>query len=161
MDTERTLHTAAEHALTGHGAHAATDHIFSGVDWKMAGRVPAGASHSLYQLAGHMAFWQDWAVQWLDGEDPATPAHAKGCWPKRAAPANAAEWKRSLTEFKKSMEALRKRSSKGDLLLYHGQKSELEMIHAIAAHNSYHAGQVALLRQMLGVWPPPEGGLSW
>lgn len=157
----KTLQTTAAHALTGHGAHAATHDIFSSVDWKMAGRVPAGASHSLYQLAGHMAFWQDWAVQWLDGEDPATPAHAAGSWPTKAAPTGAAEWRRALNKFTQSLKELQKRSAKGDLFLRHGEKSELEMLHAIAAHNSYHAGQVALLRQMLGVWPPPKGGLTW
>jgi len=35
------------------------------------------------------------------------------------------------------------------------------MLHAIGAHNSYHAGQVAFLRQLLGKWPPPSGGLTW
>ena len=28
-------------------------------------------------------------------------------------------------------------------------------------HNSYHLGQVVLLRQALGAWPPPSGTDSW
>ena len=28
-------------------------------------------------------------------------------------------------------------------------------------HNSYHVGQVVLLRQALGAWPPPSGTDSW
>jgi len=35
------------------------------------------------------------------------------------------------------------------------------MLHTIATHNSYHAGQVALLRQLLRKWPPPSGGVTW
>jgi hypothetical protein len=31
----------------------------------------------------------------------------------------------------------------------------------IRSHNSYHLGQVVLLRRMRGVWPPPGGGLTW
>jgi uncharacterized damage-inducible protein DinB len=29
------------------------------------------------------------------------------------------------------------------------------------AHNSYHVGQIALLRRTLGAWPPRGGGDSW
>jgi uncharacterized damage-inducible protein DinB len=29
------------------------------------------------------------------------------------------------------------------------------------AHNSYHIGQIAMLRRMLGAWPPKAGGDTW
>jgi uncharacterized damage-inducible protein DinB len=29
------------------------------------------------------------------------------------------------------------------------------------AHNSYHVGQIAMLRRCLGVWPPRAGGDTW
>jgi uncharacterized damage-inducible protein DinB len=47
------------------------------------------------------------------------------------------------------------------LLEKRAKSSPLQMLHAIAAHNSYHLGQVVVLRQMLGAWPPPSGGLTW
>ena len=28
-------------------------------------------------------------------------------------------------------------------------------------HNSYHIGQVVILRRALGIWPPRGGGDSW
>ena len=31
----------------------------------------------------------------------------------------------------------------------------------MVAHNSYHAGQIALIRRALGVWPPRPGGDRW
>jgi uncharacterized damage-inducible protein DinB len=31
----------------------------------------------------------------------------------------------------------------------------------ITAHNSYHIGQIAMLRRQFGVWPPLRGGDSW
>jgi uncharacterized damage-inducible protein DinB len=31
----------------------------------------------------------------------------------------------------------------------------------MAAHNSHHLGQVVLLRQILGAWPPPSGSYTW
>lgn len=31
----------------------------------------------------------------------------------------------------------------------------------ISAHNSYHVGQIAMLRRLFGAWPPRRGGDSW
>jgi uncharacterized damage-inducible protein DinB len=34
------------------------------------------------------------------------------------------------------------------------------LIH-VANHNAHHLGQVILLRQIMGSWPPPSGGWTW
>ncbi len=31
----------------------------------------------------------------------------------------------------------------------------------MANHNSHHLGQVILLRQVMGLWPPPSGSWTW
>ena len=31
----------------------------------------------------------------------------------------------------------------------------------MVAHNSYHVGQIALIRRALGAWPPHGGGDTW
>lgn len=31
----------------------------------------------------------------------------------------------------------------------------------VANHNAHHLGQVIVLRQMMGKWPPPSGGWTW
>ena len=36
-----------------------------------------------------------------------------------------------------------------------------EQLESLAAHNAYHFGRVVLLRQLLGAWPPPDGGFQW
>jgi uncharacterized damage-inducible protein DinB len=35
------------------------------------------------------------------------------------------------------------------------------MLWQIVGHNSYHAGQIALLRRQFGAWPPRHGGDTW
>jgi hypothetical protein len=37
----------------------------------------------------------------------------------------------------------------------------MEVLYQLAAHNSYHVGQIVVLRQALGAWPPPGGGDTW
>ena len=31
----------------------------------------------------------------------------------------------------------------------------------MVAHNSYHVGQIAMIRRILGPWPPRDGGDTW
>jgi uncharacterized damage-inducible protein DinB len=31
----------------------------------------------------------------------------------------------------------------------------------VAAHNAHHLGQVIVLRQLQGAWPPPGGSWTW
>ena len=152
---------AVRHALSGEGAHVQVGEVFAGLDWKRAGERPAGVAHSAFETLNHITFWQEWAVAWLDGEDPATPRHAAGSWPGTQAPASAAEWKRAVARLGKGLRELEKRAGRPELAGSRGGKTQLEMLVTIGSHNSYHAGQVAQLRRMLGSWPPPSGGATW
>lgn len=155
------LDRAVGHALSGKGAHVEVKNVFSGLNWKVAGTRPEGVPHSLFQLLNHMIYWQDWVVKWLDGEKPPIPKHASGSWPLGAGPASSEDWKRNVRRFESDLDKLHRQVGEADLLSKRGGKSRLEMLRTIASHNSYHAGQVVLLRQLLGTWPPPSGGLTW
>jgi uncharacterized damage-inducible protein DinB len=148
-------------ALSGKGAHAQTKTVFAGLDWKVAGIRPKGVPHSLFQLLNHMVYWQEWVVRWLKGEKPPIPKHASAGWPGSPAPASAREWQRALGAFRSGLDTLARQSRQADLFARRGKLSGLEMLQAIFSHNSYHAGQVVLLRQTLGAWPASSRGLTW
>ena len=148
-------------ALSGKGSHVGVQNVFEGLDWKVAGARPEGVPHSLFQLLNHLTYWQDWVVKWLDGEAPPVPKHASGGWPGSPAPASVKEWQRAVRGFRSGVDRLARQAREADLLTTRGKHSQLGMLQAIASHNSYHAGQVVLLRQVLGVWPPPSGGVTW
>jgi uncharacterized damage-inducible protein DinB len=158
---QRILTKVVSRALSGKGAHVAAARVFSGLDTEAAGARPQDLPHSLFQLLNHIIYWQDWVVKWLNGEKPPVPKHASGSWPGSPAPADATEWRRSLRRFQTGLKELERCSREADLLTGIGKQSRLEMLHAIASHNSYHLGQAVLLRQMLRKWPPPSGGLTW
>jgi len=148
-------------SLFGKGAHVPTDTVFQGLNWKQAGTQPPGAEHTVFQLLEHICFWQDWVLQWLDGKKPALPSHAAGSWPVTVGPASAADWKRAVQDFRTGLRQLERHARTAGLAAGTGQKNPLEMLQTIASHNSYHAGQVVAIRQLLGSWPPPSGGLTW
>jgi len=156
----KTVGKALGRALSGKGAHAETGGVFTGLTWKAAGTQPGGAPHSVFQLLNHMIYWQDWVVKWLDGQNPPVPKHAAGGWPGSPAPASPAEWQKAVRRYRGGLKAL-ERWSREDPLAKRGTKTRLEMLQAIASHNSYHVGQVVIVRQMAGMWPPPSGGLTW
>lgn len=155
------LENTIEHALTGKGAHVGSIGVFDGLDWKLAGLRPAGAPHSLFQLLSHLVFWQDWVAKWLGGETPPVPKHAAGSWPVEPNPASKEDWERTVKVFREGLKALEHGARTTDLLNKRGKKSRLEMLQSIASHNSYHLGEAVFLRQILGSWPPPSGGLTW
>jgi uncharacterized damage-inducible protein DinB len=158
---QRLLKNMVGRALSGKGSHVAAARVFSGLDGKAAGARPESLPHSLFQLLNHIVYWQDWVVNWLNGEKPRVPRHASGSWPGGPAPQNATEWERGVRHFQAGLKELERRSREADLVARIGKQSRLEMLSAIASHNSYHIGQAVVLRQILGKWPPPSGGLTW
>ena len=155
------LEKAVRDAISGKGAHVEAKHALGGLDWKTAGSRPDGIPHSIFQLVNHMVFWQEWVVKWLDGKNTTIPKHASGSWPGRVGPTTAKDWKETVKRFVSGLEKLNEQSLGADLYSKRGRKSRLEMIQTIVLHNSYHLGQIVLIRQMFGAWPPPSGGLTW
>jgi len=148
-------------ALSGKGAHVEVRKAVEGLDWRITGERPGGAPHSIFQLLNHIVFWHEWAVKWLDGEKPAIPKHASGSWPGGERPAGSEEWEQAVHRLDMALDSLIDRGGKVDLLEKRGGKSRMEMLQTIASHSSYHIGQLVSVRQMLGAWPPPSGGVTW
>jgi uncharacterized damage-inducible protein DinB len=158
---EKIMQAALLDALSGKGAHAATKNLFEGLDWKLAGARPEGAPHSIFQILGHMVFWQDWMAKWADGGNPPIPKHAAEGWPKDPAPTSKQEWIQAVKAFRHGLQGLERRSRRGNLSVQRGEDTRLGVLHHLASHNSHHGGQVVALRQILGAWPPPSGGVTW
>ncbi len=162
MSTDRkVLKKMILHALSGKGAHVAVKDAFAGLDWKLAGVQPEGVSHSIFQLLNHVAYWNQWVVKWLAGQKPVVPKHAQDSWPGKTAPLTAGEWREALRRLDQGLREMTRATQEMDLLAKRGTKTPLEMLQTIASHNSYHLGQVVVLRQRLCAWPPASGGLTW
>lgn len=155
------MREALQRALTGEGAHVGAQKALDGLDRRLASARPEGAPHSAFQIVNHLVFWHDHALAWLAGEKPATPAHDADSWPGPPAPASEAEWQGTVARFAGGLDLLRRHAREDDLLARRGPKSVLYILQISAAHDGYHLGQVVLLRQQLGAWPPPGGGFTW
>lgn len=157
------LQRLVETALEGRGSHVPTAAVFDGLDWCLAGRRPEGSPFTIWQLLNHMIYWQDFSLSLLQGVEPPPPPHASDSWPGGAAPESEQVWLEAVAHFQKGLAASRgeaQQDLEAPTPARPGQ-SRAERLASNASHNSYHAGQVVLLRRMLGSWPPPGGGDTW
>ena len=124
----------------------------------------AGAAHSIAETVAHMAFWQDWFVRRCKGHADAMPAPAARGWPVLAP----GSWPAIHAGFLRGLEAAAALEGDSDRPvappIEFPPLADYTVRHAlvhVAQHNSHHLGQVVLLRQMMGVWPPPAGAWTW
>lgn len=130
-----------------------------------------GLPYTIWQQLSHMTYWMDYELRRIRGQRPAYPEHAAESWPTDAAPSEA-EWREAVEQFGaliKEYAALGQ--SPGDELrrqiepMHQVDKHHSSTLSAIlwqmVAHNSYHTGQIVMLRRAIGMWPPRCGGDTW
>ena len=144
---------------------------------ELAARTVAGYPHSIWQIVGHMNYWMDYDLGTVAGDSRPYPEKAIESWPENPNPSADSrtadrQWQATTGRFADLLARLARvaESDAAELArkvqkLGPAQSSPESTVHAmlwqIAAHNSYHAGQIALLRRQFGAWPPRRGGDAW
>jgi len=158
--------------LHGKGAHADPIACVEDLPSELAARTVAGFPHSIGQLVFHMNYWMDYELRRIRGERPGYPEHASQSWPASPSPADAREWDRlrkqmgvMLAEFVALAQSSQAELDRQIEILEASHTKVAGTLEAVlwqmVAHNSYHAGQIALIRRALGAWPPRGGGDTW
>ena len=141
-------------------------HALDGLTPELADRRGPGAPHTVAELVAHLAFWQDWFAGRCDGTAGPMPQSAATGWP---APESGG-WDALRTRFLDGLDRLAALGASGDPARRLDPPIEFpplaeitvgEVIAHVAMHNAHHLGQVVLLRQMIGAWPPPAGSYTW
>jgi len=157
--------------LYGKRAHANPVACVEDLTADLAERRVENLPHSVYQIVWHMNFWMDYELRRIRGDKPRYPDHASESWPAPAPPEEAA-WKKEVARFADLIGVLAAMAQGDSNALsreipatHSTQEAATSTVLAILwqtlAHNSYHVGQIALLRRALDVWPPRGGGDSW
>jgi hypothetical protein len=143
--------------LEGGHAHAKFDDVVAGFPAGSTGIRPEGASHSAWEVLEHMRIAQNDILRFSLSADYVSPDWPGGYWPAGPAPAHTSDWSRSVRHFQKDLAEfvslirdpardLYKRFPWGS-----GQTLLREAL-LIADHNSYHLGELVLVRRLLGIW---------
>lgn len=158
--------------LRGQGAHADPLACIEDLSPELAARQIAGFPHSIGQLVFHMNYWMAYELRRIRGQQPAYPEHAAESFPSASSPADAEEWyllrKRFaglLSDFATLASSSPQEMQRQIESTQDGDKKVAGTLEAVlwqmVAHNSYHVGQIAMLRRVLGAWPPRGGGDTW
>ena len=143
--------------LRGRNAHADFDTVMADFPSRLRGVKPPGAAHTGWQLLEHMRIAQLDILEFSRSAKHKSPAWPDGYWPKTEAPPSAASWNNSLRSFRADLKAMAKlvADKKTDLFarIPHGSgQTILREALLLADHNSYHLGQIVILRRLLGAW---------
>lgn len=129
-------------------------------------RVP-GANHSIAEIVAHLTFWATWFCKRCEGtSEPMVTSAAHG-WPA----IRSGSWPEVHRQF---LSTLDRAATFGDdperldapiappiefppLANYTLRDAVVHIAH----HNAHHLGQVIVLRQVMGLWPPPSGSWTW
>jgi uncharacterized damage-inducible protein DinB len=113
----------------------------------------------------------DYELRRIKQEDPPYPEHAADSWPSDSSSANEAEWTQRVSRFAALIGELLTLAQSDPQFLnlevrathtVHKQQSSsvLAVLWQTAVHNSYHIGQIVLLRRLLNDWPA-QAGDTW
>lgn len=117
------------------------------------GRKPEGAPHTPWQLLEHMRIAQRDILQFTVDAKHKSPKWPEEYWPKSETPPSAKAWDKSVRQFLTDLDAVCRvvRDPKLDLfsMIPHGDgQTYLREALLVADHNSYHLGQMVMVRRM-------------
>jgi uncharacterized damage-inducible protein DinB len=164
--------TTLRELVYGKGAHVDPVACVEDISAELAVRTMGGYPHSIWQIVEHMNYWMEYDLSKIAGEDRPYPQKAIESWPAHPHPAGPAQWQATTRRFSDLLSRLTQLADSDATALarkIHNVGSPASprestvhaMLYQIAAHNSYHAGQIALLRRQAGEWPPERGGDTW
>ena len=158
---------ALSELLRGKGAHVDPIACVEDISEDLALRRIDGFPHSIADLVFHMNYWMNYELKRIRGEKPEYPEHNAESFPSASQ-----SWDQLKRDFSWFLAELVKLGGLPRAEL----DRQIESVHAgdkkvagtmesvlwqMVAHNSYHVGQIAMIRRALGAWPPKAGGDTW
>lgn len=143
--------------LTGGQAHVTFEQAVADLPAALRNQVVPSAPYTIWQLVEHLRIAQ-WDIVAFT-LDPAhkSPEWPAGYWPDQALAVDEAGWQAALAAIRRDQQQFidHLHDPATDLLtpLPHGDgQNVLREALLIADHNSYHTGELVLLRKLLGAW---------
>ena len=138
-------------------AHVSLDNALERMPFLLLGERPGNLPYSIWQLAEHIRIAQWDLLEFSRNSKHVSPKWPDEYWPKETAPKSEDEWQKCIQQIKddrKSFIELIKNS--GDDLYkpfdYGSGQSLLKEAMVLADHNSYHTGEIIIIRRLLNAW---------
>jgi len=159
VDPQRALRAHVRELLRGGHAHLVFKDVVA--DWPTAlrGARPAGQPFTPWRLLEHIRITQWDIVEFTQSAKHVSPEWPAGYWPPPGAdtPPDANAWDTSIAQVERDLRTMERLVTDADTDLLaripHGTgQTVLREALLVADHNSYHLGQLVLLRRLLGAY---------
>jgi hypothetical protein len=143
--------------IRGGHAHMSFDKVVSDFPIERINTRPPNVAYTPWHLLEHMRIAQWDILEFIRNPDHVSPEWPEGYWPDEKQDADAAQWQATIEAFGSNQQALEAmiNDRQVDLLadLSHAEGyTILREILLVSDHNAYHIGELAVLRQVMGIW---------
>lgn len=157
LTNENTLVKDLISLLEKGNAHASLDKALENVPFKLLGEKPGNLPYSIWQLTEHVRLAQWDLLEFSSNPKHVSPSWPDGYWPVKTAPKDAAAWKNCVSQIKKDRLSFINLVKRAGNDLYkpfeHGDgQTLLKEALVLADHNSYHTGEIIIIRRLLNAW---------
>ena len=140
--------------LTEPNAHLTFDEAVSDFPPEHYGTPVDGCVHTAWQLMEHLRIAQWDILEFSRDSGHVSPKFPGGYWPEKATPPNDEAWRKSVAQFNNDLRQMCDLISDetNDLLakIPHGDgQTLLREALVLAKHNSYHLGQLVMLKKSI------------
>lgn len=156
---EDVLRAQLAELLDGVGAHMAFDEAVADFPDEAMNRRPPNVGYTPWHLLEHLRLTQADILDYVTNEAYVEPSWPADYWPDRDAMATRAMFDGTIEDFRTDLAALRglvADPSQDLFAVIPGSRDHnlLREARIDADHNAYHIGEFAVLRQVMGTWPP-------
>ncbi|MCM3122926.1 MULTISPECIES: DinB family protein [unclassified Mesobacillus] len=156
--------------LEQHDMHFHENEWFASIDQALHGVVAAeaawtssGISNSIWQIVNHLIFWNEDVIHRINGtENPQKAEENETTFGNPGNPEDEIEWARTVQRLNEVMNELKTVIADLDdeklKAPYAADRYSIErLLSNIMMHDTYHLGQIVLLRKLQSSW----GGVDW
>jgi uncharacterized damage-inducible protein DinB len=153
MSNDSALREHFLNLLNSGDAHQDFDSAVDDVPAALRGKRPAGVPHSAWELLEHVRIAQTDILEYSLNAVHVSPEFPDGYWPPSPEPPSETAWDESVAKFRATRAAITALVSDESTDLFakipQGTATLLAQLLLIADHNTYHLGQLVLVRRML------------
>ena len=155
-DVSKLIQQLVELLQHGH-AHVTFNDAVKDIPFELLGEKPGGLAYSIWQIVEHIRIAQWDILDFSRNENYKEMKWPEDYWPKENAPESEAAWNECIKQINEDQGTFIDllHAHAGDLFkpIAHGSgQTLLRQALLIADHNSYHVGQIIVIRRLLGNW---------
>jgi hypothetical protein len=163
MTTVDVLRLELLELLGGQGARMPLEEVVAAFPDEAVNRRAPNVARTPWHLLEHIRLAQHDLLAYIRDREYLEPAWPDEYWPAPDATATPADFARTVATIRKEQQALHDlvADSGTDLLaVIPGTPGHtiLREVRLLADHNAFHLGEFAILRQVMGTWPPDRVG---